>query len=101
MPQAIINIKQNTLHNSKTWQVGEEKTFAAAAIEVTFSKKSLGYYQITRSGNKPEANQIKERKVQAGGGTVFAYPENKFKHSGIMKRRRTNQNNLSYSLLLS
>lgn len=63
LPEAIIKIEQNMLCNSKTWHVVEERAFSAMVIEVTFSKKSLGYYQVKHSGNNPAANQIKEKQI--------------------------------------
>lgn len=46
------------------------------AIEVTLSKKSLDYYQVKHSDNNPAINQIKEKQIQAGGRTIFAFSNN-------------------------
>lgn len=90
LPEAIIKIKQNMLCNSKTWQVGEEKAFPAMATEVTFSKKSLGYYQVKYCGDHPAANQIKEKQnKQVVEQHLHFHRINNFKHSGKMKGWRT------------
>lgn len=39
------------------------KAFPAVAIEVTFSEKNLGCYQVKHCGNKPAANQMKEKYI--------------------------------------
>lgn len=63
LPEAIIKIKQNMLCGRKTWQAVEAKHFPAMVAEITFSIKSLGYYQAKRCGNNPAAAQMKGKQV--------------------------------------
>lgn len=64
------------------------------APEATFSKKSLGYYQVKHSGNNPAANQIKERQTEAGGTTIFAFPQNKLLYTFRQNERTENSSEI-------
>ena len=60
------------------------------ATEVTFSKKSLGYYQVKHCGDNPAANQIKEKQnKQVVEQYLHFHRINNFKHPGKMKGQRT------------